>query len=441
MNIAVILAGGVGNRLGAGIPKQFVEILGKPILAYTIEPFDKHPDIDAILVVCVKPYVDYIWELKGKYDFKKLKWVTEGGATFQESVMNGMNYLSDKAQRNDTVIFHFGASPFIKPDIIADVIRVCKEKGTNAISTTDYLLLSGMKKTTASVSDPENYTEEYINRDTIAVMNTPHAFQYGFLVDMYKEAIETGVINTVEPHTTTLMYAMGKKIYFSKGSQDNIKITTKEDLGLFEGYVLEQQRQSNEVTTGDVVVFLADGFEECEGLLVVDLLRRAGLKVVMASVMGKRDVRSSREILIQADCLAENVDYDKAHMIVLPGGRLGTENLNKSELVKEKCREFAREKKVAAICAAPSILASLGLLDGKKATVHPDYEDKMAGATLECESVVIDGNIITGQGLGATQSFAFELMTLLGKGDKVIPIKKAICCPHYISNLSLDCNM
>ena len=103
MNIAVILAGGVGNRLGAGIPKQFVEILGKPILAYTIEPFDKHPDVDAILVVCVKPYVDYIWELKEKYGFEKLKWVTEGGATFQESVMNGINHLEGIASDDDSL--------------------------------------------------------------------------------------------------------------------------------------------------------------------------------------------------------------------------------------------------------------------------------------------------------------------------------------------------
>ncbi len=118
MNIAAILAGGVGNRFGAGIPKQFVEVLGKPIIAYTIEPFDKHPDVDAILVVCVKPYMDYIWELKRKYGFKKLIWVTEGGATFQESMMNGVAFLKDKAKADDTVLFHFGASPFIKPDII-----------------------------------------------------------------------------------------------------------------------------------------------------------------------------------------------------------------------------------------------------------------------------------------------------------------------------------
>ena len=427
MNIAVILAGGVGNRVGAGIPKQFIEVLGKPILAYTIEPFNSHPDIDAILVVCVKPYVDYIWELKERYDFDKLKWVTEGGSTFQKSVMNGMNYLSDKVSRDDTVLFHFGASPFITADIIADVIRVCREKGTNAISTTDYLLLSGEKKTTETVLAPDNYSEKYINRDTIAVMNTPHAFQYGFLVDMYKEAAETGVIDTVEPHTTTLMYALGKDIYFSKGSQTNIKITTREDLGLFEGYVLEQQRKSKEITTGDVIVFLADGFEECEGLLVVDLLRRAGLKTIMASVMGRRDVKSSRHILIQADCLAENVDYDSAQMLVLPGGRLGTENLSKSELVRGKCREFAAKKKVAAICAAPSILASLGLLEGKAATVHPDFVNMMAGAAVKDESVIVDGNLITGQGLGATISFAFEIINSLVNEETVVRIKKAIC--------------
>ena len=433
MNIAVILAGGVGNRLGAGIPKQFVEILGKPILAYTIEPFEKHPDVDAILVVCVKPYIDYIWKLKDKYGFSKLKWVTEGGSTFQESVINGVNFLSDKAKPDDTVLFHFGASPFIKPEIISDVIRVCKEKGTNAISTTDYLLLSGKKNTTASVSDPENYTDEYIDRDTIAVMNTPHAFQYGFIVDMYKEAIETGIIDTVEPHTTTLMYAMGKRINFSKGSQDNIKITTKDDLEMFEGYVLEQQRKSEEQISGDVVVFLADGFEECEALIVVDLLRRAGLKTIMASIMGRRDVRSSREILIQADCLAENVKYENARMIVLPGGRVGTENLSKNDIVKKQCLAFAKDRYVAAVCAAPTILAELGLLDGRKATVHPDFEEKMKNAVVTGESVTVDGKIITGQGLGATMPFSLMIVEKLLDQFNAKRIAKAICFGREIN--------
>lgn len=245
MNVALILAGGIGNRLGAKIPKQFIEVLGKPVLAYTIEAFESHPEIDAVIVACVKPYIEYMWEMKGKYGLSKLRWVTEGGDTFQGSVLNGIRYLEDKISRDDIVLVHFGASPFITGDIISDCIRVCKEKG-NAISTTDFYVLSGKKKSTESVTAPDNYSEEYIDRETIAVMNSPHAFKYGFIDDLYKEAIRTGVINTVEPHTTTLMYAMGKKIYFALGSQNNIKITKKEDLDLFEGYVLMRQKRLEE---------------------------------------------------------------------------------------------------------------------------------------------------------------------------------------------------
>ena len=424
MNVALILAGGVGNRLGAKIPKQFIEVLGKPVLAYTIEAFEKHPEIDAILVVCVKTHIDYMWEMKEKYGLNKLKWITEGGSTFQGSVLNGVRYLEDKIERDDIVLVHFGASPFITGDIITDCIRVCKEKG-NAISSTDYYVLSGKKISTVSVANPENYSEEYIDRETIAVMNSPHAFRFGFIDDLYKDAIETGIIDTVEPHTTTLMYAMGKKIYFALGSQNNIKITRKEDLELFEGYVLEQERKCKETVIGDGIVLLADGFEESEGLIVVDLLRRAGLNVIMASVMGRRDVKSSREVLIRADCLAENTDFNKAQLLVLPGGRIGTQNLGKSDLVREQCLSFAKDRMVAAICAAPTILASLGLM--KKATVHPDFMNDMNEVEIIDEPVVVDGNIITGQGLGATIPFALKIVeTIVGTGtsDK---IKKAIC--------------
>lgn len=426
MNVALILAGGVGNRVGADIPKQFIEVLGKPVLTYTIEAFEKHPEIDSILVVCVKPYIDYIWYLKEKYVLSKLKWVCEGGDTFQSSVLNGVRFLEDKINRDDIVLVHFGASPFLTGDIITDCIRVCKEKG-NAISTTDYYILSGKKASTSSVSDPKNYSDEYIDRETIAMMNSPHAFQFGFIDDLYKEAIDSDVINTVEPHTTTLMYAMGKRIYFALGSQNNIKITQKEDLDLFEGFVLEQQRRSTNNVAGDVIVFFADGFEECEGLLVVDLLRRAGLKVVMASVMGRRDVKSSREILIQTDCLAENVDFEKARMIVLPGGRFGTEYLRNCNIVIEQCEKFAKDRYVAAICAAPSILAEIGLLRNKNATVHPDYIDKMRNAIVTNDAVTIDGNIITGQGLGVTISFALELIKKLSTDEKAEKIAKEIC--------------
>lgn len=175
------------------------------------------------------------------------------------------------------------------------------------------------------------------------------------------------------------------------------------------------------------VVFLADGFEECEGLIVVDILRRAGVDTIMASVMEGLQIDSSRHIIVQADAMAGDIDFDTVDLVVLPGGRLGTENLGASELVTEKLREFAADKHAAAICAAPSLLASLGLLEGKKATCHPDFEGQMKGAVLTGESVAVDGNIITGQGLGASFDFAFELVKILVGEEKVEQIKKSIC--------------
>ena len=178
------------------------------------------------------------------------------------------------------------------------------------------------------------------------------------------------------------------------------------------------------------IVFLADGFEECEGLIAVDILRRAGVETLMASAMDGLMIDSSRHIKVEADVMAGDVDYDTVDIVVLPGGRLGTENLGANELVVEKCREFAADRHLAAICAAPSLLAALGLLEGKKATCHPDFEDQMTGAELTGKSVVTDGNITTGQGLGASFDFSFELVRILVGEEKVAQIKKAICYRH-----------
>ena len=185
------------------------------------------------------------------------------------------------------------------------------------------------------------------------------------------------------------------------------------------------------------IVFLADGFEECEGLIAVDILRRAGVETIMASAMEGLQIVSSSHIKVMADVMASDVDYDTVDLIVLPGGRLGTENLGANALVVDKCREFAASnadsgscKYLAAICAAPSLPASLGLLEGKKATCHPDFEGHMAGAVLTRESVTTDGNIITGQGLGASFDFSFELVRKLVGEEMVEQIKKAICYKH-----------
>ena len=175
------------------------------------------------------------------------------------------------------------------------------------------------------------------------------------------------------------------------------------------------------------IVFMADGLEECEGLLVVDILRRAGTEVITASINGTAQVLSSHGIRFSADVTAEEPDYESADLLILPGGARGTENLAASEFVKAKCLAFAGSKKLAAICAAPSIFAQLGLLNGRKASVHPSFEAKMNGCEVTHQPVTVDGNITTGRALGAAIPFALELARQLEGEEAAARVAEAIC--------------
>lgn len=179
------------------------------------------------------------------------------------------------------------------------------------------------------------------------------------------------------------------------------------------------------------VVFFADGTEECEALLVVDLLRRAKVEVIVASAMGRRELVSSHKIHLTADALAEGVDYSDVDMVVLPGGIPGTSNLAANKTVTETCAAFAKAgRKVAAICAAPSILASLGLLEGRNATAHAGFQDQLAGAIVHDEEVVVDDNITTSYGLGGAIPFALELVRQLAGQAEAERIRNAIAYRH-----------
>jgi 4-diphosphocytidyl-2-methyl-D-erithritol synthase len=235
MNIAIILAGGTGTRVGAEQPKQFVKVLGKPVLAYTIEAFQNHQAIDAIEIVCVESHIDYLEKIIKEYAFSKVKWIVKGGKEFQHSVINGVTNLAGKVEANDIVLIHYGASPFVSDDIIEDGIKVCKEKG-NCTSVTPCFLLLGL-------NDDGMKSTKWVDRDKIMQLNSPQCFKFEYVNQLYREAIEKNILDKVEPHTTSLMYLMKRDIYFSKGNQTNIKITTKEDLDLFEGYVLMKQRK------------------------------------------------------------------------------------------------------------------------------------------------------------------------------------------------------
>ncbi len=166
-------------------------------------------------------------------------------------------------------------------------------------------------------------------------------------------------------------------------------------------------------------VFLADGFEEIEGLTVVDILRRAGMEAEMISIMGRKEICGSHKIAIQADALYEDVEFARLDGVVLPGGMPGTLNLGAHTGVNETVKSFASEGKlVAAVCAAPSVLGQAGLLQGKKATCYPGYEDKLAGAEVVYDEVAEDGNIITSRGMGTTIAFALRITAYLAGEEK-----------------------
>ena len=181
------------------------------------------------------------------------------------------------------------------------------------------------------------------------------------------------------------------------------------------------------------VVFFAEGTEECEALLVVDLLRRGKVEVIVASASGSLTVTGSHKIPVTTDALAEDVDYSDVDLVVLPGGIPGTPNLAACKAVTDTVKSFAAAgKKVAAICAAPSILAQLGLLEGKKATAHASFQDKLTGAMVLDQEVVVDGNITTSYGLGGAIPFGLELVRQLAGPDEAARIQKAIAYKHSL---------
>lgn len=174
-------------------------------------------------------------------------------------------------------------------------------------------------------------------------------------------------------------------------------------------------------------VFLAEGFEEIEGLTVVDILRRAGLPVTTISITGQKELHGSHQIGVLADALYGEIDFSEYGGVVLPGGMPGTTNLGNHPGVMETVQSFAAEGKlVAAICAAPSVLGQAGLLKGKKAACYPGFEDKLDGAEVVFESVAEEGNIITSRGMGTAIPFALRLAAYFTTEQKAKELAEGI---------------
>ncbi|AIM24813.1 IspD/TarI family cytidylyltransferase [Melissococcus plutonius] len=229
MITAIIIAGGVGKRMGQEIPKQFIIIDGKPIIIYTLISFQNHPQIDKILVVCKSGWEGTMWAYIKEYNISKVEWVIAGGKTGQESINAGVQFLKQFANNEDIIVIHDGIRPLVEEIVLSDVIVKCRKFG-NAVSSLPYNEQIFIKKT-------DETTQKYIDRETLRRVATPQAYNYGKLIQSYDRAFKEGIGISESSYTNTMMVDLGETLHFALGSDKNIKLTTLDDLELFKGYL------------------------------------------------------------------------------------------------------------------------------------------------------------------------------------------------------------
>lgn len=223
-NYVILLAGGIGKRMGADIPKQFLKVNGKPIIAYSIENFQKNEQIEKIVVVCVKEWSEYLKEIIREYNLSKVEWIIEGGDTGHDSIRNGFFFLENKIGLDDYIIVHDAVRPILPQKAINEVLRVAHEKG-NASSC-------------IACHPPIVYTDDFesgisdIDREHVMLTASPQVYKYSIALECYKKAELENKHNFT--FTSSLLIYYGYRVYFAKGTTCNIKITQKEDIALFE---------------------------------------------------------------------------------------------------------------------------------------------------------------------------------------------------------------
>ncbi|GHV98480.1 2-C-methyl-D-erythritol 4-phosphate cytidylyltransferase [Lactobacillus nasalidis] len=230
-NIAIIIAGGVGKRMGQSIPKQFININDKPVLVYTLESFQKHPQIDAIELVCLDGWQNVARAYAEQYGISKLKWIVTGGASGQESIRNGVYNLEGKAADDDVILIHDGVRPLLNSEVISDVIVKCQQYG-NGVTSMPY-----NEQIFVIDENDETVTEKYIPRETLRRVSTPQAYRFDLLDQKYHEAFEKKIGIYGSAYTNTMMVDLGVKLHFAAGSDMNIKLTTPENLDFFKAYL------------------------------------------------------------------------------------------------------------------------------------------------------------------------------------------------------------
>ena len=232
-NIAIIIAGGVGSRMGHAIPKQFIEVEGKPVLMYTLEGFQKHPMVDVIVLVCIDGWQEDVRRWCAQSGITKLRKIVTGGASGQESIRNGVFSLEGECAQDDVVIIHDGIRPLVDAFVLTDVIEKCLRYG-NAVTSLPY-------NEQIFVVDDEISTVKYIPRETLRRVSTPQAYLFGRLDSAYHEAFEKKIGIYGSSYTNTMMVELGERLYFAAGSDKNVKLTTPDDLEWFRAYLRKEK--------------------------------------------------------------------------------------------------------------------------------------------------------------------------------------------------------
>lgn len=236
MNIALLTAGGVGSRMHNDIPKQFINIKDKPLILYTMAQFQTHPSIDAIAVVCLDGWHEILKAYAKQYNITKLKWVISGGKNGQESIFNGLTAIKKDCCDKDIVLIHDGNRALVSHDIISDSISTCLKYGSAvaAIPCTEAIF--------NKASDEDMQSTISIPRDLLVRTQTPHTYILGNILNAHYEAAKRKIENTAA--SCVLMAELGNVIYFSSGSEKNLKITTNEDLQIFRA-LLNLEKENN----------------------------------------------------------------------------------------------------------------------------------------------------------------------------------------------------
>ena len=221
-NHVILLAGGIGSRVGGPMPKQFLSLNDKPVIVHTLENFERNSNIDGIIIVCVKDWIPHLKEILLEYKISKVYEIVEGGETGHDSTRNGIFALRSKLSKDDYVIIHDAARPILPQMAINTMLNVAHEKGNASLAIPCY-------ETVIYTNDGKSGDKE-LDRNSIMRVQTPQAYNYGLMLELYERAENENKHDFVYADLVLIHY--GLPVYFSKGFTNNIKITRKEDIPL-----------------------------------------------------------------------------------------------------------------------------------------------------------------------------------------------------------------